>query len=181
MIIVIEFKGNNIYVKQNNIVLYSGEREMNNNEAYFSLKNKENKAVITVNQYKGFLKSTYDIITYKNIRKSLDLIPKSMLKGTWIIDDDTDKYDIISHRGTKMSIFKNDKQIANVVEKVVNLFNTKTMVLNYNKTENTELLIGIALAIYGDFYHSPGATLTFNFGHIGPELKKFDDNWYPID
>lgn len=181
MQVVIDFKGNNISVKQNNIVLYNGERELNNNETYFSLKNIENKIVLTVNQYKGFLKSTYDIITYKNERKSLDLIPKSMFKATWIIEDDKNKYDIICHRGTKVSIFKNDKQIANVIEKVVNLFNSKTIVLNYNKTEIVELLIGIALAIYGDFYNNAGATLNFNLGHIGPEMRKFDHNWRPED
>ncbi|NIK92847.1 hypothetical protein GZ212_11845 [Mangrovimonas sp. CR14] len=91
-----------------------------------------------------------------------------------------DSYDIYGHKGRKVSIFKNDQQIAWFDKSAVSWFEGDNYHLIANDNCNPILLTSFVL-IWDNFFNndSENSTVTYDFGNIGPEARKFDRNWRP--
>jgi hypothetical protein len=94
------------------------------------------------------------------------------------VGDDT--YDIYGHKGRKVSIFKNDQQIGWFDKSAVAWFEGDNYQLLANDNCNPALLTCFVL-IWDNFFSngSEDSTVTYDFGNIGPEARKFDRNWRP--
>lgn len=179
MRLTISFKGSTASVKQKNDVLYKGNRRLYNREATFSITTLENRTIATIIQYKSFFRPKYEIITYGSDRIVFEMINKCLIKGYWVIETTNEIYEIISHIGTGISIFKNGDQMASIsVDRHAS--NPKTVIVTYNRAENDVLLTCIAIAIFGSFYNALNS-ITFSFGHIGFQVKKTDQTWKATD
>ena len=126
----------------------------------------------------SWFRANYEIEIERN--KTIKFITKSLWKPHYQCVYGTDIYDIYSHRGRKKSIFKNNVQIAWLNKEAVSWFEGDNYKIIHNQDCNKELIIAFCLII--DNYMSrndDGATLTYDFGNLGGEMKKFDSNWIP--
>jgi hypothetical protein len=89
-------------------------------------------------------------------------------------------YDIYGHKGRKFSIFKNDRQVAYIDKEAVTWFEGDNYVIFADDDANKELLMAFCLIIdnYTSKNHQKN-TVTYDFGNIGWNLKKFDADWRP--
>jgi hypothetical protein len=104
----IQFNGKQVLIRQGKQLFYKGRADRTFRSTLrdsFLIHNLQNTPEITVNQYKGFFRVSYDIISYQPERKVFSMAPKSVFKGYWMIEDETDLYEIMSHRRDKLSFF----------------------------------------------------------------------------
>jgi formate-dependent phosphoribosylglycinamide formyltransferase (GAR transformylase) len=86
---------------------------------------------------------------------------------------------VIGHRGRKYSIFKNKKQIAFWQQEAITWLSGDNYRILANNDCNFELIIAFCLIL--DNANGGGNNIfTINIGHIGKEIKKFDQKWRPI-
>lgn len=171
----IQFNGKQVLIRKEKQLFYKGRADRTFRSTLrdsFLIHNVQNTPEITVNQYKGFLRASYDIISYQPIRKVFSMTSKSVFKGYWIIEDEADLYEIISHRRDKLSFYKNGVQVAAIPQY---RSDTRTALLSLDGSENVNLFLGIAIAFFGSYYRSDNAD--FFLGHIGPEKKKYHPQW----
>ncbi len=92
---------------------------------------------------------------------------------------ENESYEIIGHKGHKVSIFKDGSQIAWFHKISISWFNGINYTLTCNSDSNKKALALIVLC-WNDFNEgndSEDTTVTFDLGNIGPEAKKFDTKW----
>ena len=95
---------------------------------------------------------------------------KMLMLTHYYFEYNNDIYKGVFHFGTKISIFKNEKQIG--------YYNTHRMKLIINKDENFSLILLFCLHMYSDFRgeDADGGNPAFNI--VFP-LKRFNTNWKP--
>ncbi|QNR25153.1 LURP-one-related/scramblase family protein [Croceimicrobium hydrocarbonivorans] len=91
-----------------------------------------------------------------------------------------DRYEIYGHKGRRVSVFLNEQQVAYFDKAAVSWFNGDNYKIVANDDCDPGLLICFVL-IWDNFFSSKseGNTVTFDFGNIGLEARKFDENWIP--
>jgi hypothetical protein len=119
--------------------------------------------------------TTYKII-YGN--EVLNFTTKSYWKLHYQCQHQNDKYDIYGHRGRKYSIYKNEVQIAYWDKEAVSWFSGDNYMILTDNDANHQLLIGFCLILDNDKNNDKdGATVTYDFGNIGWQEKKYNPNW----
>jgi hypothetical protein len=94
----------------------------------------------------------------------------------------SDEYLIIFHTGTRISLFKNQKQCASLSKKKVYIKGKKTFKGLVDDTIDTEicLIIFCALVLIDEMESSDyDADFIIDFGNFSKELKPFDERWNP--
>lgn len=110
----------------------------------------------------------YDLTLYYKIRKA----PHYKLLFN------NDSYEIILHKGNKISFFKNQQQFAYLEEQSVTTgFVTKFHIIADDNT-NISFLCTLIFGIKCNQETNDG-NINFNIGNIGSELKKFNAQWRP--
>jgi uncharacterized protein YxjI len=104
----------------------------------------------------------------------------SFWKGHYRCRYGKDLYDIFSHLGRKHSVYKNCIQVGWWDQEAVTWFNGDNYKLLANDNEHLELLVAFIL-ILDDAKSNEGdrGMFSFNFGHIGPQARKFNPQWQP--
>jgi hypothetical protein len=113
-------------------------------------------------------------------RNVLDFRTESVWKSHYRCRYGADVYDIYGHRGTKHSVYKNERQIAWWQQARVTWFEGDNYKLWADEDSDAELLIAFCLVL--DEPTSSGEdqnTLTLNLGAIGPQARVFDQTWQP--
>jgi uncharacterized protein YxjI len=133
---------------------------------------------MTINKRMSFLSAKYDITRWDN--NVLEFRTVSFWKSYYRCQCGPDNYEIFGHRGRKYSIFKNDQQVAWWDKNAVAWFAGDNYKILANRDCDIELIIDFCLTI-DNFYNDnhDGKLLTIDIGQIGPQAKKFDDNWQP--
>ncbi len=133
---------------------------------------------LTIKKKWSWFKANYEIEINKN--KTVKFITKSIWKPHYQCIYGNDVYDIYSHRSRKKSIFKNNIQIAWFDKEAVSWYDGDNYKMILNQDCYKELIIAFCLII-DNYRHrnDDGATLTYDFGNIGGEMKKFDNSWSP--
>lgn len=135
-------------------------------------------ARMTINKRFSLFKATYDITRWDN--NIIKFRTKSYWKLYYQCQCGADTYDIYGHRGRKYSIYKNDKQVAWWNKKAVTWFAGDNYKIIADKDCDVNLIISFCLIV--DNFSSDdhdGNTVTYDFGNIGFQVKKFDDSWQP--
>ncbi len=136
------------------------------------------RARMTINKRLSWFKAKYDITRWDN--NVLEFRTKSYWKLYYQCQCGVDTYDIYGHRGRKYSIYKNDKQVAWWDKKAVTWFAGDNYKIVADKDCNVSLIISFCLIV--DNFSSndhDGNTVTYDFGNIGFQAKKFDESWQP--
>jgi uncharacterized protein YxjI len=133
----------------------------------------------TIKQKWTWFKTSYDLTRHDNITLQFRTVKYWRRHYQCILG--TDSYDIYGHNGRKYSIYKNNSQIAWWDKESVAWFNGDNYKLVANNNVDIELLICFCLIMDNKTsQNNKGNTVTIDFGHIGPQAKKFDSNWKAI-
>lgn len=90
-------------------------------------------------------------------------------------------FDIYGHRGRKYSVYKNDKQVAWWNKQSVTWFEGDNYKIIADYNSDYELIMAFCLIIDNHSRNDNNVrTVTIDFGHIGPQVKKFDPTWQPM-
>jgi hypothetical protein len=84
--------------------------------------------------------------------------------------------------GRKYSVYKNDKQIAWWDKQAVSWFNGDNYTIIADSDADYELIIAFCLIIDNQYNNNDNSnTVTFDFGNIGGQVRKFNTDWKPND
>jgi hypothetical protein len=86
------------------------------------------------------------------------------------------------HIGRKYSVYKNELQVAWWDKEAVSWFDGDNYKILADIDCDLDLIISFCLIV--DNFSSnenDGNTVTYDFGNIGFQAKKFDENWQPKD
>lgn len=107
---------------------------------------------------------------------------EKLWKGVDICEGDGGPFHLYSHKGVRYSIFQNDKQIAAFSRNRLIVGNGRDFDLRVNSDVNLPLIISMVLCLNTENDDDQeDSTVTYDFGHLGPEDRKFDENWRPND
>ncbi|WP_160114591.1 hypothetical protein [Aquimarina sp. AU474] len=140
------------------------------------LKNDNISATINLNINFLPFKASYGI-NYTDSNSTLTIEYKGLFKPYYKFVHDNNLYEIYPHRGTKTSIFKNNKQIAFYEHTFLNRFNKSLIKINCDSDINIDILFTLISVIDFDF-DEDSQTVTIDFGNIF-QARKFDENWSP--
>jgi hypothetical protein len=113
-------------------------------------------------------------------RNVFDFCSQSLWRSHYRCGYGADTYDIYGHRGTKHSVYKNDRQVAWWQQARVTWFEGDNYQIWADEDSDAELLIAFCLILDEPTSQGEGqTTLTVNLGSIGPQAKVFDKTWQP--
>jgi uncharacterized protein YxjI len=141
-------------------------------------KDGDSRPRMTINKRFAWFKAKYDITRWDN-----DILPfrtVSFWKSTYQCQSGPNSYEIYGHKGRKYSIYKNGTQIAWWDKKAVTWFAGDNYKIIADKDCDIDLIISFCLIIdnFSSEKHD-GKTVTYDFGKIGFQAKKFDNTWQP--
>lgn len=158
---------------------YSATPELVNWLSIIHLREKEpNRECLQIRELKSWFTSRY------NIHRSNGEVLEFRFKSFWLLEYECrsrqDDYQIFAHRGTKYSVYKNGIQIAWWHKAEVDWFDGENYRLTANNNCDIELVLAFCLLIDNlasvDF---DGNTVTKDWGYMGLQAKKFDEEWRP--
>jgi uncharacterized protein YxjI len=133
---------------------------------------------LTINKKNWWFKAKYNITLNDN--NVLEFRTKSFWKNHFQCQYGLNLFDIYGHKGRKVSVFKNDKQVAWWNKQKVTWFEGDNYKIIADTNSDNEIIIAFCLII--DNYNSNdkgGNTITIDFGSIGPQARAFDATWLP--
>ena len=105
-----------------------------------------------------------------------------MWKGVDICEGEGGPYRLYRHKGVRYSIFQGDRQIAAFSRNKLIIGNGRNFDLRVDPDANLPLIISMVLCLNTeDDDDQENSTITYDFGSLGPEERKFDESWRPSD
>lgn len=121
-------------------------------------------------------KTTYKI-TFHQLNQEFIVKTVSYLRGWWTFVFNESKYDYFEHPGRKMSLYKNDVQIAKYKMGTVHAWERDFGFVIANNDENVLLLIALFLML--DMGQMNDADVTLDLGNVFGGVKEWNENWLP--
>jgi hypothetical protein len=107
---------------------------------------------------------------------------EKLWKGVDICEGDGGPFHLYAHKGVRYSIFQNDDQIATFSRNRLIIGNGRNFDLRVNSDVNLPLIISMVLCQNTeDGDDETNDTVTYDFGQLGPEDRRFDEAWRPND
>ena len=97
----------------------------------------------------------------------------------FLCQGDKDSYRLYRHKGLKFSIFEGERQIAAFTKNRLTIGKGDRYDIRMNRDADTVIVICLALTMDVTEYDDNDATVTYDFGNIGPEDRPFDQSWKP--
>jgi uncharacterized protein YxjI len=99
--------------------------------------------------------------------------------GVYACEGANARYVLYEHKRLNYSVFQNDSQIAAFSKNSLKIANGDRYEIRINDDANIIIVICLALAIDASENENDSATVTYDFGQIGPEARPFDKSWQP--
>ncbi|MCX6313079.1 MAG: hypothetical protein NT084_15780 [Bacteroidetes bacterium] len=131
---------------------------------------------LTMEQGWGFLKPNV-VFNVGGSQFKLETI--SWWKRRFLLVVGSDRFEIIGHRGRKVSIFQNDRQIAWFDNAAVTFFNGDNYHCTANSTASSEWLIAFILFWDAHYNREQKSAINFKFGSM-VQSQAFDTTWQAI-
>lgn len=131
---------------------------------------------MSIEQGWGFLKPKF-VFTIGGMQYNLETI--SWWKRRFRIQVGRDMFEIIGHRGRKVSIFQNDRQIAWFDNQAVTFFSGDNYHCTAHAAAPAEWLIAIMLFWDAHYNREQKSAINIKFGSI-IESQPFDKNWQAL-
>ena len=100
-------------------------------------------------------------------------------KGVSKCEGNGERYWLYEHEGLRCSIFQDNRQIAAFTKNRVKIGKGDQYHIRMNADANIVIVICLALTVDLTENERDEASVTFDFGNIGPEEKPFDESWEP--
>jgi len=101
-------------------------------------------------------------------------------KGVYSCQGPSGNYHLFQHKGVRYSIFKDDTQIAAITRNKLVLGTGHEYDIQMNADADLIILSCMILALNTESSSDDGQnSVTYEFGNIGPEDRKFDESWQP--
>jgi uncharacterized protein YxjI len=132
---------------------------------------------MTINKRLAFFKAKYDLTRWDD--QVLEFRTQFFWKAQYQCQVGPDDYVLYGHRGRKVSIYKNDRQIAWWDKQAVSWFAGDNYKLTCDKDADTELLIAFCLIVdnFASDDHD-GNMINIDLGNLF-QARKFDRDWQP--
>ncbi len=121
-------------------------------------------------------KTTYRI-TVHQLHQKVIVKTVSHLRGCWTFVFNENKYDYFEHSGRKMSLYKNDVQVAKYKMGTVHAWERDFGFVIANSDENVLLLIALFLML--DMGQINDADVTLDLGNVFGGVKEWNEYWLP--
>lgn len=147
-------------------------------------------AHITLQSAEGLVLATITGESFFRIKFAIELAAggtydyhcEKIWKGVDICAGEGGPYRLYAHKGVRYSIFQNDTQIAAFSRNKLIIGNGRNFDLRVNSDANLPLIISMVLCLNTeDDDDQTNNTFTYDFGHLGPEDRRFDEAWRPLD
>ena len=136
------------------------------------------RAKIKIKKRISWFEAKYDLTRWDN--NILEFKTTSFWKLSYQCQCDSDMYEVYGHKGRKYSVYKNNIQVAWWDKEAVTWFEGDNYKIIADNDCDVDLVIAFCLIV--DNFSSDdheGNTVTYDFGNIGFQAKKFDNNWEP--
>jgi|SRR5580704_3084417 hypothetical protein len=100
-------------------------------------------------------------------------------KGVFVCEGQGESYRLYQHKGRRWSIFQNDRQIAAFTKNRVTIGKGNEYDIRMNANADVLIVICLTLTLNTSENDDDNATVTIDFGNIGPEDRPFDESWEP--
>ena len=101
-------------------------------------------------------------------------------KGVYSCEGNGEVFRLYQHKGLSYSIFRNDEQIAAFTHKRITIGKGQRYDARINSDADVIVVTCMILTLNtADGEDDDDATVTINFGNIGPEERPFDASWSP--
>lgn len=100
-------------------------------------------------------------------------------RGVFLCEGQAQSFRLYQHKGLNYSIFHDDHQIAAFSKNSLKIGKGDRYDVRMNGDANVLLVICLALAVDSSENEDNSATVTYDFGNIGPEDRPFDESWEP--
>jgi len=100
-------------------------------------------------------------------------------KGVFVCAGNEESYRLYQHKGLSYSIFQSDRQIAAFVKNRVVFGKGNKYDLRVDSDANLAVVLCMVLTVNTAENDDKDATVTIDFGNLGPEDKHFDPSWEP--
>lgn len=137
----------------------------------------EDRSILAKLNSRFSLRTKYDFLFSDG--KTYRFWCEKMWKGVFACEGGEEKYRLYRHKGLNYSIFQDDRQIAALTTNRVIVGKGKQYSIRASNGTNVPVIISMVLALNSAEDDDDRATVTFDFGNIGPEEQPFDRSWKP--
>jgi hypothetical protein len=107
---------------------------------------------------------------------------EKLWKGVDICEGPSGPFHLYQHKKRRYSIFQGETQVAAFSRDLVVIGNGKEYDLRLNPDVDLNLILSMVLCLNTENDDDKeDSTMTFDFGHVGPEDRQFDESWRPKD
>lgn len=100
-------------------------------------------------------------------------------RGVFLCEGQAQSFRLYQHKRLNYSIFQGDHQIAAFSKNSLKIGKGDRYDIRMNGDANVPLVICLALTVDNSENEDNGASVTYDFGNIGPEDRPFDESWEP--
>ena len=90
-----------------------------------------------------------------------------------------ERFRLFEHKGLNYSIFQDNRQVAAFTKNRISIGKGNSYDVRVDRNANVLVLICTVLTVNTAEQDDNTATVTFDFGNIGPEERPFDESWEP--
>jgi uncharacterized protein YxjI len=102
---------------------------------------------------------------------------EKLWKPVFVCERDDECYRLYEHKGLNYSVFRNDSQIAAFSKNRVNVGKGDQYEIRMNDDASLIIVICLALTVDASENEDDTASVTFDFGNVGPKDRPFDKSW----
>jgi hypothetical protein len=104
---------------------------------------------------------------------------RKLWKGVFICEGNNEQFTLYRHKGLKWSIFLGEQQIAAVTKNRVVIGKGNEYKITMNRDADPTVMVCLVLTVNSEEDDDDDSTVTYDFGNIGPEDRRFDASWEP--
>ena len=142
------------------------------------LRTKAGELVAKLQSHFTFIRTNYDFILTDG--RTYHFLCEKIWKGVYVCERSEESFHLYRHKGLRYSIFKGDDQIAAITKNRLVIGNGNEYDIRMNSDADVIVISCMVLALNtGDGDDDKDSTVTYDFGNVGPEDRRFDDSWAP--
>lgn len=131
----------------------------------------------TIKRKWAWFKFSYDITNDKHV--VFEFMTLSFWKRHYQCIVGNDNYEVFGHKGRKYSIYKNSQMIAHWELNKITWFEGDKYNIIANNNVDVEILSCLCIILDNANSDNKRSAMEWNIGWLGPEVKPFDETWFP--
>ncbi|HYA95590.1 MAG TPA: hypothetical protein VEC95_04890 [Terriglobales bacterium] len=100
-------------------------------------------------------------------------------RGVFLCEGHQERFRLYQHKGLRYSIFQDERQIAAFIKNRVKIGKGNRYDIEVDTDADLVVVLCLVLTVNTAENDDNRATITVDFGNIGPEDRPFDESWQP--